>query len=88
MMGGGEADQSAVARALASLDSAFAMYERILSKQAFLAGEELSLPDLFHLPYGTMAKGFGLMSILDKYKHVKEWFESMETRKSWSKLQR
>ena len=30
-------------------------YEAILSKSKYLAGESMTLVDLFHLPYGKMA---------------------------------
>jgi glutathione S-transferase len=42
-------------------------YERILSRQRYLAGENVTLADLFHLPYGTKLVGLG-----------HSWFEDME----------
>ncbi|KAG6839920.1 hypothetical protein C0991_010364 [Blastosporella zonata] len=36
------------------LDAKLDVYDTILSKQKYVAGDELTLADLFHLPYGTM----------------------------------
>jgi glutathione S-transferase len=41
------------------LEGRLAGYERILGRQRYLAGDEVSLADLFHLPYGTKLVGLG-----------------------------
>ncbi|KAK0123671.1 hypothetical protein ONS95_008683 [Cadophora gregata] len=85
MKGLGATDEEAVKRHAASLDDAFAVYEVILGKQKYLAGDELTLADLFHLPYGKMVKGLGFADIFAKYPNVNKWFEALEARASWQK---
>jgi glutathione S-transferase len=82
----GEADEAKVAEYAAQLDSALAVYDGILSKQAYLGGNEVTLADLFHLPYGTLVKKVGYSEIFDKYPHVSKWFAGLEARESWKKV--
>jgi len=51
---GREPDHAAGAVHLGNLAKRLDGYERILSKQRFLGGEELTIADLFHLPYGIL----------------------------------
>ncbi|KAJ3522130.1 hypothetical protein NM688_g8920 [Phlebia brevispora] len=51
---GGTTNEETVKTYFATLQGKLAGYERILSKQKYLAGEEISVADLFHLPYGAM----------------------------------
>jgi glutathione S-transferase len=45
------------------------VYEKILSKQKYLAGDEVTLADLFHLPYATLISATGSDAI-DKRPNV------------------
>ncbi|RSL98344.1 hypothetical protein CEP52_010386 [Fusarium oligoseptatum] len=54
----GPADEDVVKAKLVDLDKSLQGYERILSKQKYLAGDNITLADLFHLPYGAMAEPF------------------------------
>lgn len=67
------------------LDKALAVYEAILSKQPYLAGQKLTMVDLFHLPYGSMARQIGYGEIFDKYPNVTKWLDGLEARESWVK---
>jgi glutathione S-transferase len=49
MHGGGAADDAKVAHLAKTLASRLQAYDVILSKQKYLAGDELSIADLFHL---------------------------------------
>ena len=51
------------------LEAKLDIYEKILSKQKYLAGDELTLADLFHLPYGTLISAAGSDAI-DKRPNV------------------
>jgi len=84
-MRGGATDEALVKSYGAQLDNALAVYDVILAKQPYLAGEELTLADLFHLPYGTMARSIGYEETFNKYPHVKKWFNELEARESWVK---
>jgi glutathione S-transferase len=86
MKGLGGPDEAKVAEYAAQLDGALAVYEGILAKQAYLAGNEVTLADLFHLPYGTFLKKLGYSEAFDKYPHVSKWFAGLEARESWKKV--
>ncbi|KAG6826744.1 hypothetical protein H0H92_014617 [Tricholoma furcatifolium] len=57
-------------------------YDKILSKQKYLAGEEITLADLFHLPYGTMLSVAG-SDIMTTKSNVARWFKELTSRESW-----
>jgi len=71
---------------VASLEETLAIYDGILAKQPYLAGDELTLADLFHLSYGTMIKDIGLGGSFDKFPNVKKWFEGLQARESWKSV--
>jgi glutathione S-transferase len=85
LKGLGDPDEAVVKSHLAMLDANLALYDKILSKQKYLAGDQISLPDLYHLPYATMCKENGLTEVLAKYPAVSKWLEGLETRASWIK---
>ncbi|MCV2423662.1 glutathione S-transferase phi, partial [Paucibacter sp. DJ4R-1] len=62
-------------------------YERILSKQKYLAGNTFTLADLFHLPYGAMINNID-PSILASKPHVKAWWADITSRESWQEAQK
>ncbi|KZP20623.1 glutathione S-transferase [Athelia psychrophila] len=74
---GQEADE-AVSKLGGKLDA----YEVILSKQAYVAGNEVTLADLFHLPYGAKVKEI-FPELFSSRPHVAGWFENLESRPSW-----
>ncbi|PSR73844.1 hypothetical protein PHLCEN_2v10326 [Hermanssonia centrifuga] len=59
-------------------------YETILSKQKYLAGDEITLADLFHLPYGAFIGKLGY-SFLEsgEYPNVTRWWTDISSRPSW-----
>ncbi|KAF7972954.1 hypothetical protein HWV62_34235 [Athelia sp. TMB] len=79
---GQETDEARVAEYKTKLEGKLDAYEAILSKQAYAAGSEVSLVDLFHLPYGTMTKALE-PEVYASRPHVAKWFESLESRPSW-----
>ncbi|KAN0132159.1 glutathione S-transferase-like protein [Lactarius tabidus] len=58
-------------------------YEAILSKQKYLAGDEVTLADLFHLPSGSLVFDRLKLGNLDKRPHVKRWWDELCARPSW-----
>ncbi|KAK3322867.1 glutathione S-transferase [Apodospora peruviana] len=84
--GDGEPDGVMVAKHAAQLDETLAVYERILSERKYLAGDELTLADLFHLPYGVMVRDLGYTSIFEDYPHVAKWFDGLMARESWKQV--
>ncbi|KAM5448539.1 Glutathione S-transferase hmp2 [Microsporum audouinii] len=81
----GPPDEARVAQAEADLDTALAIYDKILSRQEFLAGDELTLADLFHLPNASALWAFGYQDTFKKYANVVKWFESLQRRETWVK---
>ncbi|KAM0417476.1 hypothetical protein ACHAPT_012540 [Fusarium lateritium] len=82
----GPADEDVVEAKLKDLDVALQGYERILSKQKYLAGDNITLADLFHLPYGVMAEPFGFGELLTKYPATEKWWTGLKERESWKKV--
>ncbi|KAG8903137.1 hypothetical protein FRB99_003680 [Tulasnella sp. 403] len=60
-------------------------YERILSKQKYLVGNEISAVDLFHLPYGDMANKV-VPGIMEEQPHVAAWWKDISSRDSWKRV--
>ncbi|OJJ42817.1 hypothetical protein ASPZODRAFT_20095 [Penicilliopsis zonata CBS 506.65] len=79
----GEPDMALVQRSLSQLDLALQGYERLLSRQTYLAGGEVTLADLYHLPYGVAIEPLGYTALLDKYPAVKAWWGRLKERESW-----
>ncbi|KAF8074668.1 glutathione S-transferase [Lyophyllum atratum] len=67
---------------LKKLDAKLDAYDVILSKQKYLAGDELTLADLFHLPYGTKLGDIG-SNIMETKPNVARWFKDISSRPSW-----
>lgn len=82
----GGPDEAQLAKHAAALDTTLAVYEGILSKTKYLAGDKVTLADLFHIPYGVMARDTGYLNLFEKYPHVKKWFEELLARESWKKV--
>lgn len=86
MKGLGDADETLVAKYMAELDGVLAVYDGILAKQKYLAGDEVTLADLFHLSYGKMVKELGGAELFGKYGNVDQWFSALEKRNTWIKV--
>lgn len=74
-----------VAQAEADLDNVLAVYDKILAKQKFLVGDEVTLADLFHLPNGAALKAGKWKSVFEKYEHVARWFKGLQETEAWLK---
>jgi len=71
-----------------SLDGKLNGYEAILSKQKYLAGDEYTLADLFHIPYGDglVLAGYDLLVNEDKRPNVARWYKDISSRPAWTKV--
>jgi glutathione S-transferase len=74
-----------VAEAEASFDKVLSVYEEILANQKYLAGDEFTLADLFHLPNGAALKAGKWNEMFLKYPNVDKWFKGLQARDSWKK---
>ncbi|KAK7060440.1 hypothetical protein VNI00_001205 [Paramarasmius palmivorus] len=75
--------------AIAGLSEKLDGYEAILGKHRYLAGDikELTLADLFHLPYGAWVTQAGSNILSTKGPNVARWWNEISTRESWKQVQ-
>lgn len=78
-------DEARIVQAEKDLDTVLAIYESILGKQKYLAGDELTLADLFHLPDGAALKAGKWKEVFEKYPNVDKWFRELQERETWVK---
>ncbi|TFK27946.1 glutathione S-transferase [Coprinopsis marcescibilis] len=67
---------------LERLEQTADVYEVILSKQKYLAGDEITLADLLHLPYGTYLPTAGA-DIFSTRPNLARWFKDLSEQPSW-----
>ncbi|KAI5123005.1 hypothetical protein M0805_007627 [Coniferiporia weirii] len=66
-----------------TLEEKLKVYEVILGKQKYLAGDEFTLADLLHLPYGeVITNGVGFTG-LTATPNVARWWADISSRPSW-----
>ncbi|KAF7352077.1 Glutathione S-transferase [Mycena venus] len=84
---GGTTDQAVLDEGLAELGTKLDVYEVILGKHKFLAGDEFTLADVFHYysaPYFAEA-GVNIMTSKDR-PNVARWWNELMSRPTWMKL--
>ncbi|KAJ7812699.1 glutathione S-transferase-like protein [Mycena olivaceomarginata] len=67
----------------ATMASKLDAYEKILSKQKYLAGDTLTIADLFHLPwlYGLTEKAN--LDLIPSRPNVARWYNDISSRPAW-----
>ena len=70
---GAATDTVALQKHVDTLGAKLDIYEQILSKQEYLAGNEVTLADLFHLPYGAKLYVAGHGDVIESRPHVKRY---------------
>ncbi|KAJ7215773.1 glutathione S-transferase [Mycena haematopus] len=83
-MRGEASDKAAYDSYIETLSAKLDGYEAILGKQKYLAGNEVTLADLFHLPYGTMLAKAGSDLMTSKGPNITRWFNDLCARPSWN----
>ncbi|KAG9042341.1 hypothetical protein FS837_010974 [Tulasnella sp. UAMH 9824] len=78
-------DEAAYQRNLDILNAKLDGYERILSKQKYLAGDELTLADLWHLPYSDVAETIA-PQLFESHPKFNEWYQGLKARPSWVRV--
>lgn len=79
---GMEADIAAYNAQIEKLKGKLDAYNVILGKQKYLAGDELTLADLFHLPYGALLTDDG-SDVITSRPNVARWWKDITSRPSW-----
>ncbi|KAF5349754.1 hypothetical protein D9758_010193 [Tetrapyrgos nigripes] len=69
-----------------NIDTKLDGYERILAKQKYIAGDELTMVDLFHLPYGSLLAAAGSDLLTTKGPNVARWWKDITSRESWAAI--
>ncbi|KAJ7205907.1 glutathione S-transferase [Mycena rebaudengoi] len=82
-MMGMETNKANLEENLKTLSAKLDVYEAILGKQKYLAGNEVTLVDLFHLPYGALLEKAGSDLMTTKGPNVTRWFNDLQARESW-----
>ncbi|KAH9889014.1 glutathione S-transferase [Cubamyces lactineus] len=86
-MFGGKTDPAVVAELKSALEGKLAAYDVILGKTKYLAGDEVTLADLFHLPYGTLLEKQGIDYLVSgRWPNVTRWWKDISSRDSWKKI--
>ncbi|KAF8806029.1 glutathione S-transferase [Phlegmacium glaucopus] len=75
-------DQAFVDKHIADLSSKLDVYDKILSKQKYLVGDEITLVDLYHIPIGSAFTSLG-NNIMESKPNVDRWFKDICSRPSW-----
>ncbi|KAJ7710991.1 glutathione S-transferase [Mycena olivaceomarginata] len=80
-------DQAVLDEALKELSAKLDVYEVILGKQKFLAGDEFSFADLCHYAYAPLLLTIGGIDIMtSKGPNVTRWWNELISRPTWVKL--
>ncbi|KAF7981294.1 hypothetical protein HWV62_34211 [Athelia sp. TMB] len=78
-----DADEAKVSELTITLGAKLDAYEKILSKQKYVAGDqEITLADLYHLPHGTLVKHVS-PELISSRPHVARWLEDLQARPAW-----
>ncbi|KAG9042340.1 hypothetical protein FS837_010973 [Tulasnella sp. UAMH 9824] len=77
-------DEKRLKSLIDSLNDKLDGYERILSKQKYLAGDELTIADLWHIPYAEMSAQFA-PEVYEAHPNVNAWYKALKERPSWIK---
>ncbi|KAJ7711887.1 glutathione S-transferase [Mycena metata] len=75
-------DQTLIDKEIAAIDKTLDAYEMILGRQKYLAGDVLTLADLFHLPYAPLLATAG-SDIMTRKPNVARWYNELTSMPSW-----
>ncbi|KAF7346804.1 Glutathione S-transferase [Mycena sanguinolenta] len=79
-------DQTVLDEAVKELSAKLDVYEVILGKHRFLAGDEFSLADLCHYAYAPLLAENGIDVMTSKGPNVTRWWNELMSRPTWVKL--
>jgi len=86
MMHGQEPDPEKVKEHRAKVEAVLEVYEKILADRPFVAGQDFSIADIFHAPYGNYAVVSGNGDLFDNPKrpNVSKWWKTITSRPAWT----
>jgi len=71
---------------ITQLESKLDAYDAILGRQKYLAGDEVTLADLYHLPTGGYVFDQLGLGGLEKRPNVQRWWKDISSRPSWQAI--
>jgi len=79
-----EPDQAKINEAVEQLKAKLDAYEVILSKQDYIGGNQFTLADIFHFPYGALLQTVAANILTHEDRpNVKRWWERVSSRPAW-----
>ncbi|KAF8214814.1 glutathione S-transferase [Mycena galopus ATCC 62051] len=78
-------DQAVLDQALTEFKEKLAVYDVILSKSKFLAGDEFTLADLCHYSYAPLLADAGIDVMTSQGPNVTRWWNDLMSRPTWVK---
>ncbi|KAF7295705.1 Glutathione S-transferase [Mycena indigotica] len=83
-------EPEALAEAQKELEAKLDVYETILSKQKYIAGDKLSLVDLFHLSHGPLLTRYADIRVMydEKRPNVLRWWKEITAYPEWVRLEK
>ncbi|KAJ7156505.1 glutathione S-transferase-like protein [Mycena crocata] len=82
-MRGGVTDKDLAASLHSTLNTKLDAYEEILGKQRYLAGDMVTIADLFHLPWAYTLIEIAKLDLIAKRPNVARWYEELNSRPAW-----
>ncbi|KAH9961826.1 glutathione S-transferase [Russula dissimulans] len=80
----GEApDEERLKELIPQLENKLDVFDAILSKQRYLAGDEITLADLFFIPHGSIVFEYFGLGDLEKRPNVQRWWQEISSRPTW-----
>ncbi|EIW77399.1 glutathione S-transferase [Coniophora puteana RWD-64-598 SS2] len=76
-------DEARAAECLKTLEAKLDVYDVLLGKQKYVGGNEITLADIFHLPYGQLLVKVGRDDLFESRPNVARWWKEISTRPSW-----
>ncbi|KIM22233.1 hypothetical protein M408DRAFT_333008 [Serendipita vermifera MAFF 305830] len=85
-MGGQEADPAFVAKYEEGMVGKLDGFEKLLSKQKYMAGDSLTFVDFYYLPYGAGLEqmGYDYLTNGSKHPNVARWWKEISSRDAWN----
>ncbi|TCD67951.1 hypothetical protein EIP91_011752 [Steccherinum ochraceum] len=81
---GGVTDEARGKELLEGLGRTLDVYDGILASQKYLAGDDITLADLFHIGYGNILQNAKFIDLEDaKRPNVARWWKDITSRPSW-----
>ncbi|KAJ6568240.1 glutathione S-transferase-like protein [Mycena vulgaris] len=80
---GGTTDPAEVTRLNKELAAKMDAYDQILGNSKYLAGDHITLADLYHLPYADMVTNALKNDVMTTRPNVARWLEDISSRPAW-----